>query len=56
MTSDEDTRSWSSKLTSIQSRITEGVSIKEVLEKKQSNSEKINIGLFAEEEDMESFH
>lgn len=43
MTSDEDTRSWSSKLTSIQGRITEGVSIKEVLEKKQSHSEEMKI-------------
>ncbi|KAG2273580.1 hypothetical protein Bca52824_056135 [Brassica carinata] len=53
---DEDTRSWSSELMSIQGRTTEGVSLKEELEKKQSNSEERKIGLFAEEEDMESFH
>ncbi|KAG5410394.1 hypothetical protein IGI04_006713 [Brassica rapa subsp. trilocularis] len=53
---DIDTRSWSSEITSIQGRINEGVSLKEVLEKKQSNSEERKIGLFAEEEDMKSFH
>ena len=56
MTSDEDTRSWSGELMSIQERIIEGVGLKEELEKKQSNSEERKIGLFAEEEDMESFH
>ena len=41
---------------SIQGIITEGVSLKKELEKKQSNSEERKISLFAEEEDMESFH
>ena len=40
----------------IQGRITEGVSLNEELEKKQLNSEERKIGLFAEEEHMESFH
>ncbi|KAL0668455.1 hypothetical protein Bca4012_031159 [Brassica carinata] len=53
---DEDTRSWSGELMSIQGRITEGVSLKEELVKKQSNSKERKIDLFAEEEDMESFH
>ena len=49
-------KSCASQWKSIKGKFTEEVSLKEVLKKKQSSLEIRNIGLFAEEAYMKSFH